>query len=126
MHYTIEMLVQGDPDVGEYYRRAAGRWHEIWERFGTGDRDRLAAALGTEQMWFERNCGPSGNRWIGQEIMVVCGIGMLYSTRVGFEDKADRGRMLYDAFQRSFCSIEVKGVAREVAASYGLLEARVA
>ena len=30
--------------------------------------------------------------------------------------------MLYDAFQQSYCSIEVKGIVRDVAVSYGLLE----
>jgi hypothetical protein len=78
--------------------------------------------LSAEQMWFERNCGA---RWVGQEIMVVSGIGMLYSTKAGFGDNADRARVLYDAFQQSFCSIEVKSIAREVAESYGLLEVRV-
>ena len=48
------------------------------------------------------------------------------ATKAGFEENAGRARLLYDAFQRSYCSIEVKGKAREVAASYDLLEEPVA
>jgi hypothetical protein len=123
MHYTVELLVRGDRNVSEFYRAAVGRWKEIWSRPNVKDVVYLATTLSDEQLWFERNCG---GRWIGQEIMVVSGIGLLYSTGAGFEDKADRARLLYDAFQRSYCSVEVKSIAREVAESYGLLEERVA
>jgi hypothetical protein len=126
MHYTVELLVHDNPHVRDYYRLAVERWNGIWARLGASDLGHLAAELSTEQMWFERNCGPSGNRWVGAEIMVVSGIGMLYSTRIGFEATGERARMLYDAFQRSFCSIAVKAFARELAVLYGLLEERVA
>jgi hypothetical protein len=123
MHYTIELLVTGDPNVQEYYRRAVARWHEIWTRPGAKDLSGLATLLSDEQFWFEHNCG---GRWVGQEIMAVSGIGMLYTSQAGFDKNADRARLLYDAFQRSYCSIEVKVIARDVAASYDLLEEQVA
>jgi len=123
MHYTVELLVKGDRNVNEHYRAAVGRWNEIWSRPDSKDVVSLATLLSSEQSWFEENCG---NRWVGQEIMVVSGIGMLYSTTVGFDDNVDQARLLFDAFQRSYCSLEVKGIAREMAESYGLLEERVA
>src|SRR5690348_12272750 len=104
MHYTIELLVNGDPQVGDYYRLAVQRWKEIWARPEAGDLTNMASLLSSEQMWFERHCG---TRWVGQEIMVVSGIGMLYTTQAGFGQNAGRARFLYDAFQRSYCSIEV-------------------
>jgi hypothetical protein len=123
MHYTIELLVNGDPHVGEYYGRAVERWKDIWSRPESRDVVTLATMLSTEQFWFEKNCG---TRWVGQEIMVISGIGMLYTTRAGFDENVERARLLYDAFQRSYCSIEVKGIARDLAASYGLLLEQVA
>jgi hypothetical protein len=114
MHYTIERLVQGDRSVCDHYLPESQ------------DLVRLATMLSSEQTWFERNCGPRDHREIGREVMVASGFGLLYTTRAGFDDRAERARLLYDALQSSFCSIEVKVVARDVAASYGLLEERVA
>jgi hypothetical protein len=123
MHYTVELLVNGDSNVGEYYRLAVERWKEIWAQPDSGNLARLATRLSNEQMWFEQKCG---TRWVGQEIMVVSGFGMLYTTAAGFDQNIERARLLYDAFQQSYCSIEVKGIARDVAASYDLLEEQVA
>jgi hypothetical protein len=123
MHYTVELLLSGDPAVVEYYRLARQRWTEIWGRPESKDRIRLATLLSSEQKWFEDHCGSCR---IGQEIMVVSGIGLLYSTQAGFDGNADRARFLHDAFQLSFCSLEVKGLASRVARSYGLLEERAA
>jgi hypothetical protein len=119
MHYTVEHLVSGDENIVVYYRRAVEHWKEIWQRPEAKELACLASLLSSEQLWFEHNCG---TRWVGQEIMVVSGIGMLYTTREGFGRNARKARMLYDAFQQSYCSIEVKGISRDVAVSYNLLE----
>ena len=108
--------------MSDYYQEAVKRWKEIWSRPGSREIVRLATQLSSEQSWFEHKCG---GRWVGQEIMVVSGFGLLYSTSEGFEDNLDRARLLYDAFQQSYCSIEVKSIAREVAESYGLLKEAV-
>ncbi len=123
MHYTVERLINRDQNISNYYRVAVERWNEIWSKPDSKDVASLANLLSSEQVWFEQNCG---DRRVGQEIMVVSGIGMLYSTAAGFDDNFDRAQRLFDAFQRSYCSIEVKGIAREMAESYGLLEERVA
>jgi hypothetical protein len=70
-------------------------------------------------MWFEANCG---GRWVGQEVMVVSGLAGLYSSETGFDRNEKRARLLYDAFQSSYCSVEVKSIAEEVARSYDLLD----
>lgn len=62
-------------------------------------------------------------RWVGQEVMVVSGLAGLYTTATGFDGRLDRARLLYDAFQSSYCSIEVKSIAEKVARSYDLLDA---
>lgn len=103
-HFTIELLVGGDRSVIEYYQAAVRHWNGIWARPASTKVMRLATMLSTGQAWFEQHCGSC---WTGQEIMVVSGFGMLYSTRAGFEDKADQARLLYDASQRSICTAPV-------------------
>jgi len=114
------MLVRGQGEVVGYYQSAAIHWQEIWSRPESGELAALAKILQSEQFWFELHCG---GRWVGQEIMVVSGLAGLYSTATGFEDNLERARLLYDAFQSSYCSIEVKSIAEEVARSYDLLDA---
>lgn len=119
MHYSVEMLLHGQAEVIDYYRLAVERWQEIWSRPEASRLEQLARMLQHEQMWFEKNCG---GRWVGQEIMVVSGLAGLYSTATGFDGNENRARLLYDAFQSSFCSVEVKSIAEEVASSYDLLD----
>jgi hypothetical protein len=119
MHYTIELLIHGDPNILDFYRKAVCHWKEIWSRPEASDLVSLAELLTNEQMWFEHNCG---THRVGQEIMVVSGFGMLYTTGAGFDRNIERARFLYDAFQFSYCSIEVKALSRDVAMSYDLLE----
>jgi hypothetical protein len=118
MHYTFEFLVKGDSDVLAYYKNAVHRWNEIWQRPQAKDLTSMAHLLSNEQSWFEQNCG---GRWVGQEIMIVSGFAMLYSPKIGFEDES-QARFLYDAFQSSMCSVEVKFGAERVAESYDLID----
>lgn len=120
MHYSVEMLIRGQAEVMDYYRVAAEHWLNIWARPEANDLEQLARMLTNEQAWFEHHCG---GRWIGQEIMVVSGLAGLYSTEAGFDRYEGRARLLYDAFQSSFCSVEVKITAEEVARSYDLVGA---
>ncbi|HEV7222646.1 MAG TPA: hypothetical protein VGN42_08095 [Pirellulales bacterium] len=120
MHYTIEMLIQGRGEIIAFYHAAADHWRAIWDREDAANLEMLARMLPTEQMWFEKNCG---GRWVGQEIMVVSGFALHYSTEGGFvENGYERARLLYDAIQSSLCSVEVKVIAEDVAESYDLIE----
>lgn len=120
MHYSLEMLVQGKSEVVDFYRTAAQRWSMIWKQKESHELSSLAKMLTSEQSWFEKNCG---GRWIGQEVMVVSGLAGLYTTAAGFDAELPRARLLYDAFQSSYCSVEVKSIAEEVARSYDILVA---
>lgn len=119
MHYSLEMLTRGNSKVIEHYKSAADRWKEIWARPESHKLAPFAKLLTTEQSWFEDHCG---GRWVGQEVMVVSGIAGLYTTFSGFDDKLPQALLLYDAFLSSYCSVEVKSIAEEVAQSYGLLD----
>lgn len=119
MHYSLELLVQGQSEVVNYYRAAASHWREIWSRKESRDLASLANLLTSEQRWFEHHCG---GRWVGQEVMVVSGLAGLYTSAAGFDDNLPRARLLYDAFLSSYCSVEVKSMAERVARSYDLLD----
>lgn len=119
MHYTIEHLIDGDPAVIEYYKNAKERWKEILSKSERLNSDELAKKLSSEQSWFEENCG---SRWVGQEIMVITGIAQFYTTACGFDQNKEAALLVYEAFMKSYCSIEVKGVAEDVAKNYYLIE----
>jgi len=120
MHYTIEMILNEDVSILEYYRNAKERWGKILEEhWGRTNALELSKLLTIEQFWFEQNCG---GRWIGQEIMVIVGIVQFYSTEKGFEGNKEKALWVFDAFMKSYCSIEVKGKAQDVAKDYYLIE----
>lgn len=119
MHYTIEMLVNGNSEILEFYRKAKHRWKKILNENQNANSNELSKVLTNEQLWFEYNCG---TRWIGQEIMVVTGITQFYSTDSGFDERKDQALLVYNAFMNSYCSIEVKGAANSVAKNYYLIE----
>jgi len=91
MHHTVELLINGDRKVNDYYRAAVEHWKEIWARSESKDVYGLADLLTDEQAWFEQHCG--GSR-VGQEVMVVSGFAMLYTTQAGFNGKATLAKKL--------------------------------
>jgi hypothetical protein len=119
MHYTIELLIQGNQEVIGYYDKAKSKWIDILSTIDLNKIEEFSNNLTILQLWFEHNCG---GRWIGQEIMVISGICQFYNTQSGFGESKNRAINIYKAFMKSYCSIEVKGIAEEVAKSYYLLE----
>lgn len=119
MHYTIEHLLAGDDGICQYYANARSHWEMLLQEHARANSDELAKVLTKEQFWFEEHCG---SRWIGQEIMVVTGIAQFYTTTTGFGDNKSKAMLVYEAFMKSYCSLEVKGLAEDVARSYYLEE----
>lgn len=119
MNYTIEHLIDGDENVLIFYKNAKERWDKILSENVDCSSDELAKVLSSEQFWFEQNCG---SRWVGQEIMVITGIAQFYTTARGFDYNRDKALLVYEAFMKSYCSIEVKGAAEDVAKNYYLIE----
>lgn len=115
MHYTIERLMNGDDDVTGQFVAAKDRWENILSNLETDSVDALAKRISVEQSWFEANCG---GRWEGQEVMAWSAFGSLYKTALGFDENATVVSKLAEAFEKSMCSIEVKGHARNAAKSY--------
>lgn len=119
MHYTTELLIQGDKNILRYYSAALDRWSEILAKYANKSSEELAKELSSQQFWFENHCG---SRWVGQEIMVITGITQFYSTERGFDESRHLALKVYRAFIQSYCSLEVKGVAEDIAKSYYLNE----
>jgi hypothetical protein len=111
------MLIQADHAVMANYKRAIELWDEITQLKEFEKVETLAKVLTSRQMQFERECG---GRWVGQEVMVVSGIARFYTTSIGFESNEAEVLRIYDAFMASFCSIEVKAHAQDIAKSYDL------
>ncbi|HHG3121897.1 hypothetical protein [Vibrio parahaemolyticus] len=119
MHNTIEKLMLGDEDIVAHYSAARKLWEEIMDKFPDVNPSALSKELTSKQLIFEHSCG---GRWIGQEIMVISGITQFYTISCGFGENKEKAIKVYKAFMMSYCSIEVKGVAQDVAKSYYLNE----
>lgn len=114
MRQTIEALLTGQP-VAQWYQAANERWESVLSELDPTNAEAIAKAATSEQMWFEHNCG---ERWLGQEIMVVAAIGRYFTESTGFDDNVDRAKVMYQGLLDSECSIEIHAYAREMAKIY--------
>ncbi|MEW6195674.1 MAG: hypothetical protein AB1521_11020 [Bacteroidota bacterium] len=119
MIFTIAQLLAGNDQVFTYYQLAKKRWEAILNQEGYRDIASLSKKLSDEQIWFEHNCG---GRTLGQEIMAITGIAQFYDIHIGFDKTNDKAMFVYEAFARSYCSLEVKYYASDTAKEYGLIE----
>jgi len=109
---TLEALINGNANIVEYYNNGTLLWQQIKESVEFNDVNSLAQALTMRQIQFENQCG---GRWLGQEIMVITGIGQFYSSEIGFDATYEDALKVMNAFAQSYCSIEVKWQAEKVA-----------
>ncbi|WP_233889692.1 hypothetical protein [Paraburkholderia flagellata] len=108
MHQTIELLMENEKPVGEYFAAAKQRWSEILADITEVSVEELAERLTREQFWFEHHCG---GRWVGQEVMVWSGFASIYATTEGYDCEGLTRReaaKLAQAFARSMVSVEVR------------------
>lgn len=117
---TLEYLIKGQREIIKYYERASRKWNEIAESEAFKEVDSLAKQLSSLQIpYFESQCGKS----LGQELMVVVGVGRFYTRRGGFDEEGRNSAIrVLKAFMKSHCSVEVKGEAKRVAKMYWLDE----
>jgi hypothetical protein len=114
---TYLHLIEGDREMPSYYQAAKKLWDELFTQVDPLDTEALTRVLNTWQLRFEAACG---GRWIGQEIMVVVGIGQFYDRYSGFEENLEKGISVTTALLRSQCSIEVHAETKKVATIFGL------
>ena len=115
---SLELLVLGRREVAKHFREARKRWLKIYAEEKSSSVEAIAQRLSSEQMWFESNCG---GHHFGQEIMVWSSLATFYSVRTGWRPSRKRfAQRLVLAFDKSFCSIEVKYEMIDAAKSYFL------
>ena len=119
MRQILGELATGNSSISDYFSEALEKWEGILSEHPPSDVDGLSNELHIQQDWFERNCG---GRWLGQEVMVASGIAQFYDSKNGFDDDLDIARKIVEAFERSSCSMEVKGHARELSEYFDLDE----
>ncbi|MFX5626997.1 hypothetical protein ABTD72_01845 [Acinetobacter baumannii] len=113
MSFTFSLLRKKDSNILKYYSEAYKIWDELFEDYD-GDSSKLALQLQKKQFNFEYIVKGSGeyNRFDGQEIMVFSGLAYF------LDNESERGYKLAtsvaEAFEISYCSIEVKGLAKRV------------
>ena len=117
---TLGKLIHGDSSILESYIKVKNKWDELLLRFDWRDKnalEKLTKLVGDNQWSFEL---VAGERWLGQEIMVIVGICQFYSRDVGFDKDARKAKLIYNAFLSSYCSMEVKFHAEEIGKLYHL------
>ncbi len=114
MSFTFKLLKRNDPEIMGFYTKANNIWQEIFDDY-KGDSSKLAKTLGTKQISFEMLVQDSGEytRWDGQEVMVLSGLS--YFLDEDSEQNRHFAKTVAEAFEMSYCSIEVKGLAKRVA-----------
>ncbi len=102
---SLHSLINGDSFIIEYYQNAKSIWANIKSSDSFATVELLAKELSERQCQFENECG---GRYLGQEIMATFGIGQFYTMELGFDADYEEVVKVYEAFNRSYCSVEVK------------------
>ena len=120
MSRTFDLLGRGDGRVLDAYSDANRLWGEIlFDMDNQLFSPSLAQKLGDNQLRFERLLRKHDfDRWEAQEVMVFSGLSFYLS------DETAEGRykanLISEAFEMSYCSIEVKSLAKKVSALFYL------
>ncbi|WP_089606278.1 hypothetical protein [Acinetobacter piscicola] len=120
MSLTFKLLKCNDPEVLRYYAEANKIWEQLLEDY-KGDSIKLAHQLEIKQLKFEYIVQDNGkySRWDGQEIMVFSGLSYF------LDDESERGFKLAasiaEAFEISYCSLEIKSLAKRVSKLFYLV-----
>ncbi|WP_312165405.1 hypothetical protein [Massilia timonae] len=111
MSFTFKLLRRGDEDILRFYKKAYELWAQLLSDY-SGNSEALARELSLKQMRFEWIVKDSDgyDRWDGQEIMVLSGLA--YYLEDGTEEGFHLAKSVAEAFEMSYCSLEVKGLAK--------------
>jgi hypothetical protein len=114
MSFTFKLLRENNSKILEYYQAANELWTVILSDYD-GNSTKLSSKLSSAQFDFERISGRSDrfDRWDMQEVMVFSGL--TYFLDSGSEEEMRNAQVIAEAFEMSYCSIEVKGLAKRFA-----------
>jgi len=117
---TLEQLINGEADIIDTYKKVKEKWNEILKDFNWNSEkaiENMAQLVTKYQIPMELI---AGERWLGQEIMVIVGIGQFYSSDMGFDSHIKKAKIVHNGFLRSMCSLEVKYHAENIGALYSI------
>ena len=117
---TLEKIINGDSAILESYRKVKNEWRDLLANFDWNDANALVkmTEIVTKSQFDMEQL--AGERWLGQEIMVIVGIGQFYNSETGFDDSTEKATLVRDAFLESHCSSEIKFLAEEIGKTYRL------
>lgn len=130
MRLLLTKLFNGDEKLLNQIKKGEEIWREILKKFDLNNIpsieenreryyelvDKIASELTIAQIpQFETKIG---DRWLGQEIMCFVAFAQFYDEYSGID--LEKTLILRDAFDRSWCSLEVKYVAEQYAELYGV------
>jgi len=117
--YTFDCIFRGDTQIINYYQTALSKWKEMLADSKNNNVEKLAKRISSEQIpFFESKCG---GKDIGQEVMAFAGLGQFYSASAGIEENLEKAKFVYDAIEKSSCSIEVKHYAKKAAKLFHII-----
>jgi hypothetical protein len=123
MQDIIHKLIKGDHSIVNNFVAVKQKWDDVFKDFNwyaPDALDKMVKIVSTQQIPFEDIVG---NTWLGQEIMVIVGIGQFYSVVSGFDDRNSRKvKLIRDAIFKSSCSTEVKSLTTEIFEFYSIEE----
>ncbi len=119
MFHTLARLV-AHRAVMECYQQALGHWREVLAEVDACDVEAIARVAFAQQGWFERHCGGRG---MEQEVMVWAGIGQYFREEDGFGERLTQAQAMYYGLLESYCSVEVRAYAEDVAKLFPILMA---
>lgn len=117
---TLEKLIAGDSEIIEAYQKVKAKWSEILQDFDFESKDAVEKMAELVSFWQIPMEHIAGERWLGQEIMVIVGIGQFYSTKIGFDANIKEVLTVYNGFLTSMCSLEVKYHAETIGRLYNI------
>lgn len=111
---TFELLNKGDKKVLDIYKEAHEMWVQIFSKeWSVTD---LSDTLGNVQSAFEYKLEKYGlTRWEGQEVFVISGLTYFENE---INSKNNHANKVSLAFEMSWCSIEVKSLAKRLSKAF--------
>jgi hypothetical protein len=118
LHSTLKNLIDGNRNVTSVYLRIKTRWENILRDFNWEENsiNNLTKIIYDNQLAME---GIAQQGSLGQEAMVSV-IFFIYADSSSQSYNIDYARIIYTAFLKSYCSLEVINLAIRFAEYYGI------
>jgi len=116
---TIELLLKGDQEIVEIYRRAQLIWKETLRKGKKLSQRDFATLVHDSENEFIALCR---DKYLGCEVMGISGIGQFYSTRQTVRTMSNprKARRIWFAMHEARVHVETMNAASGIAHLYGI------